>query len=73
MRRDIAKPLNARGFKADIGVKPASHGVVDDGLPLLLQQPGKLLFGTDGTTNASINVVQIAYNSGLLSEGWERK
>ena len=37
MRRDIAKPLNARGFKADIGIKPASHGVVDDGLPLLLQ------------------------------------
>ena len=33
-----AQPLDAGGLEADVGVKAASHGPVDDGLLFLLQQ-----------------------------------
>ena len=42
MRRHIAKPLNTRGLEADIGIKPASHGMVNDGLPLFLSSASHL-------------------------------
>ena len=70
MRRHIAEPLNTGGLELHIGIKPTSHGAVDDGLPLLLQQPDKPILSPDGTTNAPINVVKIAHDSGLLGEGW---
>ena len=37
MPRHLAKPLNTGGLELHIGIKPTSHGAVDDGLPLLLQ------------------------------------
>ena len=38
MLRHVAEPLDAGGPEADVGVKAAGDGPVDDGLPLLLQQ-----------------------------------
>jgi hypothetical protein len=47
MLRHVAEPLDAGGLEADVGVKAAGDGPVDDGLLLLLQQRNEPPLGGD--------------------------
>ena len=69
MRRHIAKPLHARWLEAHIGVKAARDRVVDDRLPIFLQQFDEPLPAADVTADAPVGVVQIADDGGLLRSG----
>ena len=71
MLRNVAEPLDAGGLEADVGVKAAGDGLVDDGLPLLLQQRDKPPLGGDVPPDAPVNVVQVPHDGALLGEGWE--
>ena len=42
MRRNIAEPFDAGGFEGDVWIQAPGHRLVDDRLPLLLQQRNQL-------------------------------
>ena len=71
MLRHVAKPLDAGGLESDVGVEAAGDGLVDDGLPLLLQQRDELLLGADVRPDAPVHVIQVADDGCLLGDGWE--
>jgi hypothetical protein len=54
MLRYIAKPTDARGLETDVGIETASHGLMDDGLLLLVQQLDQASLGTNETSDLSI-------------------
>ena len=58
MRRHVPQPLHTGGLEADVGVKAASDGAVDDGLLLLLQKRNQLLLGADVAPYAPVGVVE---------------
>ena len=75
MRRHIPQPLDAGGLVgrvelAGADVDPAGDGLVDDGLPLLLQQRDQLLLGADVAPNAPVGVIKEADHASLLGERW---
>ena len=77
MRRHIPQPLDAGGLVGRVGlagadVDPAGDGLVDDGLPLLLQQRDQPLLGADVAPNAPLGMVEEASDGGLFGEGWQR-
>ncbi len=67
MLRDVAEPLDARGFEATVGVEAAGDGAVDDGLLLLLQQFDQLLLGADVAPDPPVHVVEEADDCGLFT------
>ena len=71
MRWHIAQPLDARGFEAHIGVKAARDCVVDDRLPIFLQQFDEPLPATNIAVDALVGLIEIADDGGLFGEGWE--
>ena len=73
MLRHVAKPLDAGGLESDVGVEAAGDGLVDDGLPLLLQQRDEPPLGGDVAPDAPVHVVQVADDGGLFWEGGEGK
>ena len=58
MRRHIAKPVDAGGFEADIGVEAARHGSVDDDLLLLVQQFDQPPLRADEAVDAVLEVCE---------------
>ena len=73
------EPLHAGGLVnrvrlAGADVHLARHGLVDNGLLLLLQQRDQFLFGADIAPDAPVDMVQEADDGGLLGEGrkWDR-
>ena len=71
MFRHVSKPLDARGLEADVGVKAAGDGPVNDGLLLLLQQRNERPLGTGVAADAVVHVVEVADDGDLLGDGWE--
>ena len=69
MLRNVAEPLDAGGFEADVGVEATGDGPVDDGLLLLLQQRNELPLGADVPPDAPVYVVQVPHDGGLFWEG----
>ncbi len=65
----IAKPFNTRRFEADIRIKPAGDGVVDDGLFLLVQQRDELPLGPDVTPDSPVGVIEEPDDGGLFVRG----
>ena len=47
-------PLDTRRFKANVRIKPAHNGALNDYLSLLLKQLNQLLLGANMTTNPPI-------------------
>ena len=66
MLRHVPQALHARRLEADVGVKAASDGAVDDGLLLLLQQRNQLLLRADVASDAPVGVVEEADDGGLF-------
>ena len=70
----VPQPLHAGRLEGDIRVEAASHGAVDDGLLLLVQQRDQLLLGGDVAADAPVRVIEEADDGGLFVEGryWKR-
>ena len=73
MRRDIAEPIDTRGLEWNVGVETTGNGLVDDGLLLFGQQFDQPLLGTDVALNTAVDVVEVADDGGLFSEGWNEE
>ena len=71
MGRDVAEPLDAGGFEADVGVEAACDGAVDEGLPLFLQQGDEFPLGGGVALDALVDVVEVADDGALFGEGRE--
>ena len=69
----IAEPLDAGRLEADVGIEAAGDGLVDDRLLLLLQQRNQLPLRAHIPPNATVHVVQVPDDGGLLMEGWPWK
>ena len=77
MLRHVPEPLHAGGLVgrvglAGAGVLLARHGLVDEGLLLLLQQRDQRLLGADIAPDAPMGVVEESDDGGLFREGWKR-
>ena len=75
MRRYIPQPFDTGGLVGRVGpagadVDPARHGLVDDGLLLLLQQHNQLLLGADVALDAPVDVIEEADNGCLFGGRW---
>ena len=71
MRWHLTQPVHpgrlvGRVRLAGADIDPASDGLVDKGLPLLLQQLDQLLLGLDAAPDASVSVIEVASDGGLL-------
>lgn len=73
MLRHIPQPLYARGLERHVGIKPPRHGLMDDGLLLLLKQLDELLFGADIAFDALVCVPEELDDGGLLIKWGNRQ
>ena len=76
MIRHLTKPLHS-GILVDwIGLSGsdidlARHGLVDDGLLLLLQQLDQPFLGPDVAPDAPVGEVEVAHDGDLFGKGWK--
>ena len=68
---DVAEPFDAGGFEGDVRIQASSHRLVDDRLPLLLQQRNQLPLRLNIPPHPPVHIIQIARNGGLFMERWE--
>ena len=70
MFRYIPEPSDPGGFEADVGVEAARHGLLDDGLLLLVQELNQPPLARNKALDAPVSMVEKAYDSGLLGGWW---
>ena len=67
--RHVAQPLHAGGLQLHVGVEAPGDGLLDDGLPFLVQQGDEPLLGAHVGPDALVGVVQVPDDGGLFFEG----
>ena len=73
MLRHLPQPLHPGGFEPDAAVQAPRDGLVDQCLPLLLQQRDEPLLGLDVALDLLVGVVEVP-DDGLsvpTTVGWE--
>ena len=71
--RHIPQPLHAGGLEPDAGVQAPRDGLVDQCLPLLIQQGDEPLLGRDITLYLLVGVVEEPDDGGLFIRWWDWK
>ncbi len=66
MLRHVTEPFYTRRLETHVGIETASHGAVNDGLFLLIEQCYQPPLGADVTLYASVNMVKVADDGGLF-------
>src|SRR4051812_584001 len=72
MRGNLAEPLQAGVFQANVRVEASGHGVVDDEPLLLIQELDELLLGPDVVPDPAIGMVEKADDRHLLIK-WRKR
>ncbi len=66
----ITEPIHAGRLEADVRVKPARHGAVDDGLLLFVEKFDESLFVSDETVDAEVIYINESNDDRLLFRRW---
>ena len=67
--RQVAQRLHAGGLQPDVGVEAPGDGLLDDGLPFLLQQGNEPLLGAHVFPDALVGIIEVLDDGGLLIDG----